>query len=190
MDWALQVTPWRDDRTDLTLSTRSAARYLKWIRLRLSGEGEPVSWLLAAAAYNAGLSKASYRTASYGTECYWDIKMPRETEEYVPRWVALHVIDANREFYKIEIDGIHPIDYETIERIKFTKDLPLSVVAAVAGCSVRFMREINPALQRGERSFRAGGNGRALVHTIHVPRGTKDPVLSFLKAEAYVEKDL
>ncbi len=190
MDWALQVTPWRDDRKDLTLSTRSAARYLKWIRLRLAGDSGPaVSWLMAAAAYNAGLSKVRYRMAAYNTRCFWDIKMPRETEDYVPRWVALTIIDANRDFFEIKIDELDPIDFDTLENIKLIKDLPVSLLATVTGCSVRFMREINPALQRRERSFRAKGNGDTLVHAIHVPKGCTDFVLKFLKAEAYVDND-
>ncbi len=187
MGWTLLVTPWRDDRRDLTLSTRSAARYLKWIRLRLSGDSAPVSWLMAAAAYNAGLSKVSYRTAAYKTRCVWDIKMPRETEDYVPRWIALQVIDANRGFYRIEIDHVDPLDFDTLESIKLTKDLPLSFLATATGCSVRFVREINPALQAGERCFRARANGETLVHIIHVPKGCKDIVRGFLNAESYLE---
>jgi membrane-bound lytic murein transglycosylase D len=189
MGWTLQVTPWRDDRRDLTLSTRSAARYLKWIRLRLSGDSRPVSWLLVAAAYNAGLTKVSYRTEAYKTRCFWDIKMPHETEDYVPRWVALNVIEANRDYYEIEIDHVAPLDFDTLESIKLTKDLPLSTVAAATGCSVRFVREINPALQAGEKTFRAKGNGETLIHVIHVPKGRKDFVLKFLKSEAYLDND-
>jgi len=189
MDWALQVNPWKDDRRDLTLSTRSAARYLKWIRLRLSGDSGTVSWLMAAAAYNAGLSKVSYRTDAYRTRCFWDIKMPRETEDYVPRWVALHVIDANRDFYEIEIDHVDPLNFDTLESIKLTKDLPLSIVATTTGCSIRFMREINPALQVGEKSFRAKGNSETLVHAIHVPKGCKDLVLKVLRVQGYLAND-
>ncbi|MFH1114120.1 MAG: lytic transglycosylase domain-containing protein [Pseudomonadota bacterium] len=185
MDWALQVNPWRDDRKDLALSTRSAARYLKWIRARLAGDNGPVSWLMAAAAYNAGLSKVRYRMAAYDSSCFWDVKMPKETEDYVPRWVALSIIDANRGFYGIKIDDVDSIDFDTLDGITLIKDLPVGLPAAVTGCSERFMREINPALQPGERCFRAKGNGGTLVHAIHIPKGCTDSVLKFLKAEAY-----
>ena len=40
----------------LALSTRSAARYLKWMRSKLGDGSGPGSWLTAAAAYNAGFS--------------------------------------------------------------------------------------------------------------------------------------
>lgn len=187
LDWSLEVNQWRDDRKDLSASTRSAARYLKWIRSRLSDESRPGSWLMAAAAYNAGLTEIGYRTKAYKTGSYWDIKLPRETEDYVPRWIALHIIDTNREFYGIEIGDIHPIEFDTLENIRLTRDLPLRILAALTGCSVRFMREINRALLGRDRCFKAKGDGRKIGHTIHVPKGCSSSVLNYLKTEAYLE---
>lgn len=47
-DWTLQVDGWKDERRDLALSTRSAARYLKWLRTKISDSANRSSWLTAA----------------------------------------------------------------------------------------------------------------------------------------------
>jgi membrane-bound lytic murein transglycosylase D len=187
LDWSLRVNSWKDERQDLAVSTRSAARYLKWIRSRISSVSGVGSWLMTAAAYNAGLSKTLYRIRAYKTNSFWDLKLPRETEDYVPRWIALHLIDTNREFYGIEIDDISPLDFDTLEHVRLSRDLPLSVVATLSGCSIRFIREINRALGIGAGSFRAKKNGKTVDHTIHVPAGFREPILDYLKAKSYLK---
>ncbi|MBI5249982.1 MAG: lytic transglycosylase domain-containing protein [Desulfomonile tiedjei] len=186
LDWSLQVDSWKDERRDLALSTRSAARYLKWIRSKLGNGSTPGSWLTSAAAYNAGLSEIKYRTVAYSTDSYWDMKLPAETEDYVPRWIALYIIDANRHFYGMEMPEISPISFDTLEGIHLTRDLPLHHLAAMAECSVSFLREINSAVEKGEISFRATRNNSTVSHTIHLPNGCKEQILGTLKARMYL----
>jgi membrane-bound lytic murein transglycosylase D len=183
LDWSLQVDEWRDERRDLALSTRSAARLLKWMRSRIGGK----SWLTAAAAYNAGVTEIRYRCAAYGTDVYWDMKLSLETEQYVPRWIALCVIDANRKYYGIDVPPITPLRFDTLEGIQLAKDLPLSVLATVCESSVRFIREINGGIPKDQHSFKAAKNNRELCHTIHVPRGWKSTVLRVLQSGAYLK---
>lgn len=189
LDWTLQVNQWKDERQDLAISTRSAARYLKWIRSKLSDNGEPASWLTAAAAYNAGLTEISFRVSAYKTSTYWDMKLPRETEEYVPRWIALHIIDSHRQFYGIDVPEIAPVEFDTLDGVHLTKDLPLTLLATITGCSVRFLREINGSLGKDASSFQSRANNTEAVHTIHVPKGWGIAVLNNLKSLAYVRDD-
>lgn len=183
LDWSLHVDDARDERGDLALSTRSAARYLKWMRSRLGG----YSWLTSAAAYNAGLTEIRYRIAAYGTEVYWDMKLSLETEQYVPRWIALYLIDSNRKFYGLDMPPITPLSFDTLEGIKLARDLPVSLLATICESSVRFIREINGALARDQHAFKATKNNRDLAHTIHVPKGWKPTVLRVLRSGAYVK---
>lgn len=187
LDWSLKVDSWKDERRDLALSTRSAARYLKWIRSKLSEGGAPGSWLTAAAAYNAGVSEIKYRQAAYATRIYWDMKLPLETEDYIPRWIALHIIDGNRSFYGIELPEVNPISFDSIEGLQFTRDLPLTHLAVMAECSVNFLREINSALDKGEISFKAMRNNAPVTHTIHVPSGCGEQILLTLKSKMYLK---
>jgi membrane-bound lytic murein transglycosylase D len=186
LDWSLQINSFKDERRDLAVSTRSAARYLKWMRQRLGRGDQPGSWLTAAAAYNAGFSEIKHRTTAYNSLEFWDMKLPVETEEYVPRWIALYLIDRNRDFYEIEVPEIQPIQFDTIEGLRFSQDLPLAHLAVLTQTSVRFLREINGSLTRDQNSFRAMRNNEPLTHTIHVPKGTKDEVMWMLKTKMYL----
>jgi membrane-bound lytic murein transglycosylase D len=183
LDWTLQVDGWKDERRDLAVSTRSAARYLKWLRTKLGDSGHYASWLMAAAAYNAGFSETKFRIEAYHTPSYWDMKLPLETENYVPRWIAFSIIDANRKFYGLGVPPIAPIFFDTIEGVRLSHDLPLTYLAAITESSVRFIREINGGLAQTETAFRAVRNKRDLSHTIHVPKGWKDRVMKVLKSQ-------
>jgi membrane-bound lytic murein transglycosylase D len=187
LNWKLRVDDWKDERKDLTVSTRSAAKYLKWIRLKLGDRTTPASWLVTAAAYNAGLTETRRRMRAYGTPSYWDIKLPRETEDYVPRWIALFVIDTHRKHYGFEVPKIDALRFDTLEGIQLSRDLPLSLLATVTGASVRFIREINGSLDGKSRVFRAVKDNRVLTHTIHVPEGCKDLVLETLKSLSFLK---
>ncbi len=189
LDWRLMVAPWRDERCDLALATRSAARCLTWLRSRLLGPDGNASWLTAAAAYNAGLSEVQYRVHAYGTGTYWDMKLPLETEEYVPRWIAFAIIESYRDFYGLGLPRIHPFEFDSLEGLTLKKDLPLSVVAALSDASVRFIREINGAVPKGEAHFRARANQRPVKYTVHVPRGTAPAVLEALRIRDYLEEN-
>ncbi len=189
LDWTLRVNDSRDERCDLVLSTRSAARYLTWMRSRLSDSSGPAGWLTVAAAYNAGLNELQYRTGVYRTNSYWDIKLPLETENYVPRWIALGIIDSHREFYRMEVPPTKALEFETLRELRLSRDLPLSFLAVVSDSSLRFIRELNGAIQKSETAFRASSPNNEAVHTIHVPTGCKESVLKALREKAYVENE-
>jgi membrane-bound lytic murein transglycosylase D len=186
LDWSLQINSVKDERRDLALSTRSAARHLKWLRQRLGRGDQPGSWLTAAAAYNAGFSEIKHRTIVYNSLEFWDMKLPFETEEYVPRWIAFYLIDRNRDFYEIEVPEVQPLEFDTIEGVRFSQDLPLAHLAVLTQTSVRFLREINGSLTRDQTSFRATRNDEPLTHTLHVPKGTKEEVMWMLKTKMYL----
>lgn len=193
LDWTLRVDKVRDERCDLALSTRSAARYLKWMRSKLSNSSEKASWLTVAAAYNAGLNEIRYRMGAYRASSFWDMKLPLETEYYVPRWIAFAIIDAHRSFYGLDVPVSAPIQFETIREIRLARDLPLGLLAILTESSVRSLKELNGSVQKGETAFRAqigpAERGADAVQTIHVPSGSKDSVLKALKARGYLKDD-
>ncbi|MCA1961767.1 MAG: lytic transglycosylase domain-containing protein [Desulfomonile sp.] len=187
LNWTLRVENWRDERSDLVLSTHSAARYLNWMRTRIADGSSPVSWLTVAAAYNAGLSEIVHRTGAYGTTSYWDMKLPLETENYVPRWIAFALIDAHREFYGVGNSGNSTISFDTLGGLHLSRDVPLSLLAALTASSVRLIRELNPGLNKSETSLRAIVDSRAVTHTIHVPKRCGDKVVNALREGGYLK---
>ncbi|MEM0963893.1 MAG: lytic transglycosylase domain-containing protein, partial [Bacteroidota bacterium] len=76
---------------DPVASTAAAARYLRWLGHEFDGD-----WQLALAAYNYGIGRVArlvreYEEAEGVTPTFWDLhdRLPRETQEYVPRFIAV-----------------------------------------------------------------------------------------------------
>jgi membrane-bound lytic murein transglycosylase D len=187
LDWTLRVDRWNDDRCDLDFSTRSAARYLKWLRSGLFGSVDRGSWLTTAAAYNAGLAEIRYRTGAFNTGVYWDMKLPIETEDYVPRWIAFALIDSHRKEYGMELPKIPAVKFDTIRGVRLARDLPLAFVAVASRSSVRVLKELNRGLRDRRLIYRATADDKGKGYVIHVPRGCGDAVLEALSRGSYLK---
>jgi len=72
-----------DARLDIAASTEAAIRYLSFLKQHFNGD-----WLLALAAYNCGLgvvdNAISHNIAAGLDTDYWSLRLPEETQEYVP----------------------------------------------------------------------------------------------------------
>ncbi|MFI5370416.1 MAG: LysM peptidoglycan-binding domain-containing protein [Candidatus Eisenbacteria bacterium] len=161
--WGLTVNQWVDERRDPEKSTVAAARYLKHL---YSVFGD---WPLVLASYNAGEGTILRAIKAQGTTNYWDLRLPRQTEEYVPQFMAVLAITRDPQKYgfdQLELD--EPMDFDELA-LKGTVDL--RQIARLAGCSIEDLKTLNPALLRHAAPPRDG------VTTIRVPRGKAEAVL-------------
>ncbi len=89
--YGLKQTEDYDARLDVTAETQAAIRFLSGLRDHYHGD-----WLLALAAYNAGpgtVDAAIGRNVAAGLGGdYWSLDLPEETQNYVPRLLALSSI--------------------------------------------------------------------------------------------------
>lgn len=85
-----------DDRKNFSVSTHTAAKYLKARMRNLDN-----NWLLIAASYNWGVGNVWNAIEKSGKKkpSFWDIKdqVPSETRAYVMNFIALNVIFKNYE---------------------------------------------------------------------------------------------
>jgi len=77
-----------DGRKDVQASTKAALTYLEYLHHKFGHD-----WMLALAAYNAGegaVERAIRRNQNAGKPTnFWSLKLPRETREYVPKFLAI-----------------------------------------------------------------------------------------------------
>jgi membrane-bound lytic murein transglycosylase D len=137
----LRVDWWVDERRDPEKATRAAAAYLKEL-YQMFG-----SWELAMAGYNSGegrVARAQKKRPS--CEDYWCLDLPRETENFVPKFIAAALIGENPEAYGFSRPKAQaPLAYDTIEVADATD---LSVIAEGAGTTADEIKKLNPALRR------------------------------------------
>lgn len=193
-DWALKMESWRDERADLIMSTHSAARYLAYMQrvrpVRIEGCKETKGfrdWMLTTASYNAGPARVIQRMSDYGAKSYWDTPLPRETEKYVPRWIALGLISKYRRYYGLNLDLPEKLTYDRIHNLKLKKDLPIAEIAKILGITPRQVWFLNTQAHWDKAVFESGRRRRPIKHTIQIPPGSKRKLLEGLKKEGYIK---
>ncbi len=137
----LKINQYVDERMDPELSTLAAIEYLKSL-YSLFG-----SWYLSMAAYNAGENKIKRIVMQNQTRDFWELayqhKLPIETTNYVPKFLAARLIAKNPEKY-----GFTNITYEPqLEYIKVPINEPvdLSLMAKHSGISRDTLKSLNPS---------------------------------------------
>ncbi len=89
----LNISEQSDDRKDPIKSTKAACKYLKRSYRQLN------NWTNVAASYNMGVSGVRRRLHAQRKNSYYDLKLNRETAEYVYKIIALKEILENRDKY-------------------------------------------------------------------------------------------
>jgi hypothetical protein len=104
-DYGLKQNEENDERLDIQASTRAAIHFLTDLKTHYKGD-----WLLALAAYNCGQGAVdnaiSKNVASKLKTDYWSLNLPKETQDYVPRLLALTHIFANPARYGLKFAPI------------------------------------------------------------------------------------
>jgi len=148
-DFDLRQSDEYDARLDITASTQAAIRYLSFLKQHFNGD-----WLLALAAYNCGqgtVDNAIKRNFTDGLETdYWSLRLPEETLEYVPRFLALSSIFSNPSAHGLKLAPVRNEPYFVkvkIERkhdIEYLAEKDFIEVAKLANLSYEQFNRLNP----------------------------------------------
>lgn len=143
--FGLKQNWWYDGRQDVYHSTLAALTYLEQLHKYYKGD-----WLLALAAYNAGsgnVNKAIRKNLKQGKPVdYWSLSLPRETYKYVPKLIAIAQIIKQHEQLGITLAPIS--NNPRLILVNTESQIDLSVVANMAGISLKAMRLYNPAFKQ------------------------------------------
>ena len=143
--YGLKQDWWYDGRRDVVESTRAALDYLQSLHDEFNGD-----WLLAIAAYNCGemaVERALDVNRAKGKPLdFWSLKLPKETQAYVPKLLAMRRLVADPEAYDIAISPIPNQPY--FARVETHGQIDLKLAAEIAGVTDEELYELNPAFHR------------------------------------------
>ena len=156
--FGLEITPYVDERRDPELATRAAARYLR----RLYGTFDG-SWPLALAAYNSGEGTVLRAIRRQKTNDFWSLKLPRETREYVPQFMAAMEIASDPERYGFQVPENSPW---AVDAITVRGPIDLKLLSSLTEVSLDELQRLNPAFVRHRSPAEKLGT------MVRVPHGT------------------
>ncbi len=156
--YGLKSDWWYDDRRDTEKATLAAARHLKDLYESLG------DWYLVLAAYNCGEARVRREIRRSGTRDFWLLsRLPRQTRDYVPKFLAALEIGRNPEQYGFFFVHDPAIEYETIEIHGATS---LEAIAHCSGAILEDIEAMNPAIRRSVTPPTRPS------YFVHVPPGT------------------
>lgn len=144
-NYKLDQNWWVDERRDIIASTGAALDYLKYV-YEMHGD-----WQLALASYNWGegaVARAIAKNRAKGLPTdYTSLKMPRETQHYVPKLQALKNIISNPSLWAmLEIESMPNKPY--FATVPKPADIDVSLAAKFAEMPVADFIALNPAHTR------------------------------------------
>lgn len=141
----LKVNYWADDRFDPERSTKAAAEHL--IRLNKNFK----SWVIALAAYNAGGGRISRAIKKAKSNIFDDLikaeVLPKETREYIPKYVAAVIIAKNPERFGFKINKPNVI-FPQGDLVYIDDAADLSIIAKMIEVDTADLKALNPHLAR------------------------------------------
>ncbi len=165
--YGLRSDWWVDERRDPVQATDAAARYLGALYKEFG------SWELALAAYNVGEGAVRRAIKRQHTRNFWQLRLPRETRNHVPKFYAALILGTDPEKYGFTVTPELPYATETIA-VDFSVDF--ETLGECCGVSEETLAELNPSLLR-----RCTPPDEGSFH-VNVPAGTGEKGLVALAA--------
>lgn len=136
---------WYDGRRDLIQSTNAAINYLKQLNKYFDGY-----WLLVLAAYNSGqgtVKRAIQKNIAAGKNAdYWSLDLPNQTQDYVPKLLALTSIIKYPTKYQLKLPEYHSRPY--FEIVEIGSQIDLNVAATLSETDIAEIYRLNSGFNR------------------------------------------
>lgn len=138
--YGLRTSYWYDERRDFEKSTRAAARHMKDLYRDLN------DWHLVFVGYNAGPGWVRKAIRRSGSTDFWEMRhrLPRETRNYVPQYIAVTLIAMRPEAFGFE--NIQKADSLAYEYVTVDDCVDLELLAECAGTDLETLKDLNPEL--------------------------------------------
>lgn len=137
----LEADWWYDERRDPEMATHAASRFLRQLYEHLG------DWYLALSAYNCGEGRVRREIRRSGGRDFWNMRrLPSQTRNYVPTYLAARKIASNPEAY-----GFEPIKFSRTsprDTVYVDEPIELNAIAEALELDAKVLRDLNPALLR------------------------------------------
>jgi len=155
----LRIDSHLDERRNLRTSTDAAIRYLSALYAQFQ------SWTMAAAAYNMGEAGLQTEVMEQGTDDYYALYLPLETQRFLFRILSAKMIfsDPLRYGFRLEEEDFYPPVASERVQVACAQAVPIRVVAQAAGATFKLIKDLNPELR--------GYYLESGTHEIAVPEG-------------------
>jgi membrane-bound lytic murein transglycosylase D len=141
--YGLRKDRWVDEREDPVKSTDAATRHLKDLYNTFG------DWYLAMAAYDSGPMTVQRAIERTGFADYWSLRsmhaLPRETENYVPIFLAMALIGKDPKAYGFDVQPDAP---QAVDRVVVSEPTDLRLIAELIDHPVEELIQLNPSLLR------------------------------------------
>lgn len=149
----LEINALVDERRDPVLATQAAAEYFKGLYSVFG------SWYLAMASYNVGENRVKREVMNHYTRDFWELarkrRFPKETINYVPKFIAARLIGRNPEKYGFDnVEYEEPIEFE---KIKVDHAVNLRVMASKMNLEYEEFKRLNPKFKGEIAPTKQGG---------------------------------
>ena len=141
-----------DERRSLDKSTRAACTYLKQMFNQYD------DWLVALASYNCGPGNVRKAMRLSGSKDFWGIYkyLPRETQNYVPKFIAMTYLMNFYDEYGIVPSSI-PDSLYSSEHVYCKDGYDFGIIAEGMGLSNDQLLSFNPELKRSNIPYKGEG---------------------------------
>lgn len=173
-DIGISRDAWFDGRSDIRQSTTAAIDYLSYLNAEFHGD-----WMLTLAAYNAGLGRvrnAIKRNIKAGLVTdFWSLKLPRETRNYVPKFLALVALLRHDKPADFELSSVPR--GSAFDLVDARRRVSLDRLALMTGLPENRLRRLNAGLVHGITP----PDG---PHLLYVPQGYGKPLIDKLISQS------
>ncbi|TCJ12425.1 lytic transglycosylase domain-containing protein [Flaviaesturariibacter flavus] len=157
--YGLEVNKEVDQRYDLARATDAAAVYLK------SAYAKFGSWTAAAASYNCGQGGYNGQATFQGTNNYYDLQLPEETNRYIFRILTFKYLLENSEKLGFVVPEGERYGAVPTRSVTVNASIPnLATWARAQGTTYKMVRQLNPWLRGRSLTVSSGKS-----YTVQLP---------------------
>ena len=151
--YGLTINDYVDERCDPVKSTIAGLSYLKDLYAKYG------DWKLAIASYNCGPGRVDRAIRKADKSSFEGIKkyLPKETQEYVAKFIATSYVMDNYFFH--DLRPIYPeYTLQFVKVVKVYKRITLKQISKQTGMNLQIIQKLNPSYRKGIIPPSADGN--------------------------------